>query len=196
MFTLATKKAENDFTFYQNDGLVDIYIGLGILFAGIFLWAEKFWMAGIFIPVLLPSFQVIRKQVLEPRIGFSFPTSTQQANNHKVNQHLKLLLGILVVFGISILFVFIFLSLSEIDWFRRNYLLVIGMIFSSTWIIAGVMLNIWRYYLYGVLSFVAMVAAQFANLPFWIALAILGGMIAFIGVLILIRFLQQNPIKK
>ena len=30
---------------FQRDGLLDIFVGMGILFAGLFLWSEMVWMA-------------------------------------------------------------------------------------------------------------------------------------------------------
>lgn len=191
-----SKEADNRISLYQQDGLQDIFIGLGILFAGLFLWTEMVWMAAIFIPVFLPTFQAARKRFLEPRIGILHPNSKQQAQNQKVLLYAALLLGILMLAGIGMFFVFDLQSGPVSDWIQQYFLLAIGMIFASVWTFAGAMLKLQRFYLYAVFTLIALAAAQFTALPFWLALATLGGMVAFVGLLVLIRFVQQHPIRE
>ena len=125
-----------------------------------------------------------------------YPNSKQQVQNQKVLLYATLLLGILLLGGIGVFFVFDLLSGPVSEWIRQYFLLAIGMIFASVWTFAGAMLRIQRFYLYAVFTLLALAAAQFTALPFWLALATLGGMVAFVGLLVLIRFLQQHPIKE
>ena len=50
MSTMTSNKIDNRLSAYHQDGLLDLFIGFAILFAGLFLWTEMVWMAGIFIP--------------------------------------------------------------------------------------------------------------------------------------------------
>jgi len=194
MSALNSKETDNRIFLYHNDGLLDIFAGLGILFAGFFLWTEMVWMAGIFIPVFLPSIQAARKRFQEPRIGSLVRDSHQQAQNQKVFLYVALLMGVLFLAGIGMFLSFDLISGPVNIWLRKYFLLVIGLIFASVWSFAGAMFKIHRFYLYAAFTFVALGAAQFATLPFWLALVTLGGMVAFVGLLVLNRFVKQNPI--
>jgi hypothetical protein len=195
MFILSFQESETPFPFSQKDGLVDIFIGLGIFFAGLFFWTEMVWMIAIFIPSFLPLLQSIRKRVLEPRIGEFAPNSNHDVRNQRMTLYVLLMIGILVLASFFVFFVFEFRTLPGIAVLRQFILLLLGIVFASLWIFAGVMLRIRRYFFYAALALVVLSAGQFANIPFWITCVILGGIIIFSGLLVLLRFLKQHPIK-
>ena len=196
MSTITSNKIDNRIASYHKDGLMDIFIGCAIFFAGLFLWTEMIWMAGIFIPVLLPSFQAARKRFLEPRIGKLPQNTKQQTQTQKVLLMTTLLLGLLFLAGIGMFYAYGELSGPLNDWLRPNFLLVLGIIFSSVWLFAAAMLKINRFYLYAAFTFVALALAQYTPLPFWIALTILGGLLILSGIIILILFIQQHPLTR
>ena len=154
MSALTTKESDNRMFLYHNDGLLDIFVSLGILFAGLFLLTEMVWMAAIFIPVFFPSFQAARKRFLEPRIGGLVRNSQEQAQNQKIFLYVALLMGVLFLAGIGMFWSFDLISGSVYVWLRNYFLLVIGLIFASVWVFAGAMLRIHRFYLYAVFTFV------------------------------------------
>jgi hypothetical protein len=195
MSTLTSNDTKSRYIFYHKDGLLDLFIGFAIFFAGLFLWTEMVWMAGIFIPVFLPSFQSARQRFLQPRIDKPSYSPRQQAQTQKLFFFMALLsLGMLLA-GIGMLFVFGLMSGSANDWIRQYFLFTIGIIFAGAWIFAGAMLKINRFYLYAAFTFGTLSFAQFTVLPFWVALAILGGSICLVGLMVLIRFVQLYPIK-
>jgi hypothetical protein len=196
MSTFTSNNSDSRIFSYQNDGLIDLFIGFAIFFAGLFLWTEMVWMAAIFIPVFLPTFQSARKRFLEPRIGKLQQSSQQQIQNQKVLFSITLLLGVLFLAGIAMFLAFDLLSGPVNMWLKSYFLLVIGIVFSSVWIFAAVMLKISRFYLYAAFTFAALAVAQFSAIPFWIALVILGSLIILVGTVILLRFMQQHPIEK
>ncbi len=194
MSTSKFKYTKNRIFLSHNDGLIDLFIGFAILFAGLFLWTEMVWMAGIFVPVLLPSFQAAQKRFLEPRIGELSQNYQQQVQSQKVVFSITLLLGVLLLGGVGMFFAFGFTTGPFNNWLRQYFLLIIGVIFSSVWLFAAAMQKINRFYLYAAFTFMALATAQFTALPFWIALVVLGGLIASVGLLILIRFIEQHPV--
>jgi len=194
MSSITSNKIDNQLASYHKDGLMDIFIGFAVFFAGLFMWTEMVWMAGILIPVLLPSFQMARKRFLEPRIGKLMRTSHQQAQTQKNLLMATLLLGVVFLAGIGMFYAYGELSGPINDWLRPNFLLVLGIIFASVWLLAAAMLKINRFYLYAAFSFATLALAQYTMLPFWIALVILGGLVTLSGTVILIRFIQQHPI--
>jgi hypothetical protein len=194
MSTSGIDKMENKYTLYHKDGLMDIFIGLGIIFAGLFIWTELVWMAAIFIPVFLPSFQAARKRFLQTRIGELEHNSQQEEKAQKLILSITMLLGVLFLAGIGMFLAFDFLSGAVNEWLRNYFLLMLGTIFGGVWAFAGWMLKIVRFYMYGAFTFLILGAAQFLPMPFWVALAALGGMIVLVGLMVLIRFRQQYPI--
>lgn len=190
MINHLSMKSEKPFSSFSEDGMVDIFIGLGIFFAGCFLWAEMVWMIAILIPAFLPSFQSIRKRFLEPRIGNLVSNINQYVINQKITLYVSLIMGILVLIGFWVFFTF---ELGSFPVIRQNILLVLGMIFAGLWIFAGTMLKILRFFLYAALTLVVMVAAQYEIIPFWVTFVILGWGIAIAGLLVLIKFLKQYP---
>jgi hypothetical protein len=194
MSIITSNKIDNQIVSYHKDGLLDLFIGFAIFFAGLFLWTEMVWMVGIFIPVLLPSFQAARKRFLEPRIGELPHNSQWQAQKQKALLWVTLLLGLLFLAGVGMFYAYGEMSGPLNDWLRPNFLLVLGVVFASVWFLAAAMLKINRFYLYAIFTFVILVLAQYTALPFWIALAILGGLIILSGTVFLIRFIQQHPI--
>jgi uncharacterized membrane protein len=193
MSTLTSNKNENRYALFHKDGLLDVFIGFGIFFAGLFLWTEMVWMAAIFVPIFLPAFQAARNRFLHPRLGNLDHDPRFQAQAQKILFSVTLLLGILLLAGVGMFFAFGEMSGPVNDWLRQYFLLVIGFIFAGVWVFAAALLKIVRFYLYAVFTLVSLGAAQITTLPFWLALSILGGLIALVGSLFLIRFVQQYP---
>jgi len=190
----AKQHEDNRFLLYFNDGLIDIFIGMGIFFAGLFLWSEMVWMAAIFIPIFLPSFQSARNRFLKPRIGMVGHAPQFQAQGVKLLLYFALLLGVFVLAGVGMFLAFGVISGPVNDWIRNYFLLILGAVFGSVWVIAAMMLKVSRFYLHAFLTFISLVSVQFVGFPFWVALSLTGGLIIIIGLIVFIRFLQEYPI--
>ena len=193
MSTLTSNKKGDQFAFFLEDGLLDLFVGLGVAFAGLSILTGMIWMAGIFIPVFLPSIQAARKRLLAPRIGKMVQNSQQQAQTQRLLFSYTLLLGILFLAGIVLFLAFDFMSGPINNWLRQHFLLLLGTIFGSVWAFVGAMLKNKRFFLYGIMTFAALSTAQYTAVPFWLAMVALGILIAFVGLLILIRFLERYP---
>ena len=107
---------------------------------------------------------------------------------------MTLLLGVLFLAGIGMFLAFEYMPGAVNVWLRQYFLLALCAIFGSVGVFAGTMLKIGRFHLYGALTFAALSAAQFTALPFWLSLTVLGGLITLVGLLILLRFLHENPV--
>jgi hypothetical protein len=194
--TMLETKREMDsrYILYHEDGLLDIFIGLGIFFAGLFLWGEMVWMVAIFIPIFMPTFQSARKRFLQPRVGKLDHDPKLQAQSQKILLYSTLLLGVLALAGVGMFFAFGILSGKVNDLIRGYILIILGALFASVWVFAAVMLKLPRFYLYALLTFVPLAAAQYTSLPFWAALSLTGGLVTLIGFVVFIRFLQEHPL--
>jgi hypothetical protein len=193
MSSITSNEIDNQLASNQKDGLMDIFIGFAIFFAGLFLWADMVWMAGIFAPIFLPSFQAARKRFLERRIGELPHDSHRQAQAQKVLFTITLLLGVLFLAGVGMFYAYDWISGPVNDWLRHNFLLVLGLVFGGVWIFAALMLKTPRFHLYSAFTIAALTAAQFTMLALWLSIVILGGSIILGGTILLIRFVQQHP---
>ena len=97
MINFSSQISETRIPLMSKDGLVDIFIGLGIIFAGVLIWTEVVWMIAVFIPAFLPSFQAVHKRVIEPRIGKFITNSNQYQINLKITLYVLLLIGVSVL---------------------------------------------------------------------------------------------------
>ena len=187
------KKLDDQYFPNNQDGLPDIFVGLGVFFAGIFLKTELFWMAAIFIPTLMPSFQAARKRFLSSRTDKLDQNHTQTAKANNLKFAVTILLGLIFLTG-SILFLsFSFLSNPVIIFLREYFLLMIGLIFSSIWILASMLLKIWRFTIYAGFTLFFMYLAQISIMPFWLSLVAQGVLIGLVGMWTLIMFIQRHP---
>ncbi len=185
-----SKESDKSISLYHKDGLLEIFIGLGVMFAGLFMLAEMVWLVAIFIPIFLPSFQAARKRFLQPGIGSLEHNSMPQAQTKKVFSSVTLLCVALLVAGIGMFFGFGVISGPVNDWLQQYFPLAIGVIFACAWIAAAAMLKSNRFYLYAAFTFATLGAAQFIPLPLWVTLTTLGGLISTVGLLTLIRFVR------
>jgi hypothetical protein len=189
-------KLETDRRYFleYRDGMVDIFIGLGILFAGLFLVSDMPWMAGIFIPLFLPSWKAARERLHRRRSLLLENDPFSRAQGQKVLLSITLLIGTLVLVGIGALLAPGLLSVPAMEWLRAYFLVGLGGIFAIVWAIAALVLKVSRFNLYAIFTFVLLAMAQFTNLPFWASLAIAGGSIMLAGMVVLLRFIQEHPL--
>ena len=181
---------------YQEDGLVDIFIGLGIFCAGLFIRTELAWMVAIFVPTFLPAFQAARKRYLKPRMNESDHGTQQQVQSQKNVLFITFMLGLLLFAGLAMFYGFGMLTGPVNDWIRHYFLLILGGVFASVWGLAAIIMKQRRYFLHALATLVPMVVAHYTNLPFWMALSLIGGLILLVGLGVFIHFLQTNPIQK
>ena len=193
MSTISTKEINSCYDSYYKDGLIDVFLGLALMFAGLFLWADKIWMGAIFVPAFTPAFQATRKRFLHSRLGNLNDEPQLQAPNQKVLLSVTLLLGLLMLVGTGTFFLFNF-SGAFSEWMQSYFLLIFGGVCASMWVFAAVMLKLKHFYLNAVVTFTVFSATQLTALPFGAAFLILGGVVTLVGLFILIRFIQDHPI--
>ena len=193
MSTISAKEINNPYNAYYRDGLIDVFVGGALIFIGLFIWVDLIWMGAIFIPVFLPSFRAARNRFLAPRLGDLSDEDLLPVQSQKVMFTVTLLLGLLMLAGVGTFFLF---NASEAfsTWMQSYFLLILGGISAGMWLFAGVMLKLKHFYLHAGVTFAVFCAVQWTALPFEAAFLILGGVVALVGLLIVIHFMQDHPI--
>ena len=166
-----------------DDGLLDIFIGIYIIFAAVSIWSELFWLIGILVPILIPVYQVARNRNKNDQ-----STTTKKPVDASINLQkpyiISLYLGLLFLFGVALLAIFAGLIPIDSSLFREYIFLILGFVFGTTWIGFGIVSRIRRYYLNGLITIIIFIALQWTKLPFWSALILLGcwtGMLGFVA---------------
>ncbi len=173
---------------------MDIFVGLAILTAGLYLWADMVWMAGIFVPVFLPAWKAARERFVDRRMGAWDHALHLRTQSQKVLLYFTFLIGVFLLAGIGLFFAYGVISGSALEGLRAFFLLGLGGVFASVWVLAAVMLKVNRFYLYALFTFLPLALAQYSSLPFWAALAITGGLVALTGLVVFLNFLQEHPV--
>ena len=121
-----------------DDGLLDIFIGVCIIFAAISIWSGLFWLVGILVPVFIPVYQAARNRYKNDQATTPRKPADEKTNIQKPYL-ISLYLGLLFLFGVALLAMFSGLIPIDSSWFRDNILIILGLVFGTTWIGFGIL---------------------------------------------------------
>jgi hypothetical protein len=181
------------FTSYHEDGLVDIFAGLWLVFFGILcMCTDKPWFAGMFPVYGLPFFAIAKKKITIPRIGYV-----------KFSEQRKTLMFIVYLWIVAMLTVFGILYYTDncpawIYALLSKYpQLLFGIVFGLLFFVFALVTRICRFYAYAVLVFAVSVIDHVSRLHIryeYLPVAV-GVFIGSVGVLVLIQFIQKYPVE-
>ncbi|MFX0069095.1 MAG: hypothetical protein ACFFA1_08200 [Promethearchaeota archaeon] len=196
------------YTSYHQDGLIDIWSGLFVVFFGIGIITEMVWLGGVWAAIFVAGYASLKKSITMPRLGY-----VEFASGSKSQRWVRLLLlsGVLVLVGAFVATTFTWLfngSPSPIFGFiRQNFELILGLGGSAVIGLVGYILGVRRFYIYailGVLIFTVghLVLVSLGLFPgssstlFGSSILVLGALILAPGLVVLLRFLRRYPLKK
>jgi len=194
MLSTQSERMDPRYFAYHRDGWQDLFIGLGILMAGAFVFGDLAWMPAIFIPILLPPWQAARKRFLDHRLDPHEIPPGQGAMGQKAILTTSILLGLLVLAGVGAFYLFAQASNPALAWMRQYFMLVLGCLFGGVWLLFAWLLHLPRFGLYALLTFGLLAAVQYTGLHFGLALIALGAAILLTGLFVLVRFMQEHPV--
>jgi len=183
------------------DGLWDIFIGfLFTQFAIAPFLSDRglndFWSSAVLFPIymiVLAVVMMLKKYVVAPRLGM-VQFSKKRKSKFK---NLILMTNIILVIGIIAAAFFVDLSNLNIKWlFPATFSLMILIGFS----VAGYMLDLIRFYIYGAMNSLAVVAGEllykFAGVShhgFPLAFGVTSSIMIIVGIVLLVNFIRKYP---
>ena len=182
------------YAFYHQDGIIDILIGCGILFAILCFLSEMFWLSGAFVILALPLYTSIKQKITSPRIGF---VKFGQKGQHRTLFILTILIGnILLLF-----FLGLFLYRNSIPlWITENLTaypsLILGGIACILTLLTALISGIKRFYFYAAAILISFILSQIVPIPLWISSTIIGILFVLTGTIKLVNFIQKYPLKE
>ncbi len=194
MLSTQSERMDPRYFVYHRDGWQDLFIGLGLLIAGALIFGDLPWMAGIFIPILLPSWQASRKRFLDRRLRPQDLAPLQAKLGQKAIFTTSIVLGLLVLTGVIAFYLFAQASSQTLTWMRQYFMVMLGLLFGGAWLYFAFTLRLPRFGIYGLLTFGLLASVQYTSLNFGLALVALGTVILLTGLIILIRFIQEHPV--
>lgn len=179
---------------YQ-DGLLDIFLALGILFATAAFSAGLFWLVAI-LPVVFSLVWVkARQSTIAPRLAGGIPASTRSGKSRLVFA----LLSILGVFAFALGVVMFWMFATDNtpiglrEWVRQNFVLI-------CWVFGGLLLGLIallarlpRYYFYALLALAAGTGGSLLGLQPVIYVMILAALMLVVGLITLLHFFRTHP---
>ena len=190
------EKLRSIYMAYVDDGILDIFVGWIIFFAGLMLFTELFWMAGVYVAIFIPVLWSAKEKITLPRLRKDElrPVATQKAFNSTTALIISLVL--MAILGVLV-WVLLFgdqpsSALREIVFYLAVG--VVGAALLGGFAAAARTYRAPRWYVYGtmVALFALLAYLLGIGLP-WLLMAA-GALISFTGTLYLARFLRSHSI--
>jgi hypothetical protein len=181
------------YTSYHQDGLIDIMVGISLLWFIVAMASEMIWLGGIIVPILLPVYIGAKQKLTIPRIGY-----VKFGTQRKIR--LFLVLGILMAF----VFLAFLMGLMFLDPVAREafslflgtyYNLIIAGVAGGLTLLIAISTNILRFYVYAILFLSVFLLAQIISLDLLVTSSFIASSFMVLGIYTLIRFLHDNPIQ-
>lgn len=183
------------YTSYHEDGIIDLFIGLGILTMSLYVYAEMIYLMGAFVAVYIPIYMSMKKKITFPRLG---QVTFSKSRTGRTQNSFRFLIAVNVI-GVLAGFYFwwSFSGGSPPSWFPmfvEYFPIVIGAIGAGAFAIIAYITDITRFNKYAAVTLVTLGSAYFIPIPFLFHVAALGSLIAIAGYLQLASFKRKYPI--
>ena len=194
---------KNTYVSYNQDGLIDIFVGFYILLfgAGIFLHTVAEFSTWFIIPAIFPSVMVpiwisFKRRITIPRIGYV------KFGLKSANKLMLVFLG-LAVAGLGVFMIFGLGGSMGQSWATA----IMDLIISNSMIIIGISaalisslfaftMGLKRLYVYGLVTLIMFLVGHFMVIQFEYFLFAIGFAIVIYGFVLLRQFLQKYPLSR
>jgi hypothetical protein len=178
---------------YHKDGLLDLFIGFGILLFGLWMLADMFYLAGASVAIFMPLYMQSKKQITIPRMGYVKFGPSRIARSKKTMLAL-VLIGV-IAFIPGLLLAMQSTIPSWLPVLIEEYgMIVVGVIGMMIIGIVAYISEISRFYAYATLFLATFIVSYSLSIPVFYTIIALGTVITLSGVYMLTKFLRENPL--
>jgi len=171
------------------DGLLETMLGVYLILSGIFLMNKTLILNYLFLPFALILIESLRRKFIFPRVGY---VKIKIPAKSLVNRFSFILIG----FAVTILLTaFLSVGIGQ-TWFGswRDFisyaLILVAVVFFCG---IGIKFKIVRWFLHGILVGIVFLLSKMIDAHG--LLILLGVYVAIIGIVVFLRFIQENPIQ-
>jgi hypothetical protein len=184
---------------YHEDGLVDTFVGIGVLFAGLMMLLDwEIPLGGAWVVIWLPLWLSAKRSITARRVPDIQVSSEQYSGALKAAVFMCSMLVLLVAAAMVVLWGQVSGNIPA--WFMaglREYLMVVLGLFGAVVMGAAAWLSgLKRLYAYALLTAVASVVGHLLGAPIALVVTLMGGVVALWGVVLLIRFARKYPVQQ
>jgi len=182
---------------YHQDGLLDIFLGLGILIFGIGMATDiAGYIGGLLGALAIPSWAAAKKLITIPRLGMVKFGAERKIRIEKEKRFFRIFLAVALLAGAAL---FIPLYAKSIPlwlhaWLKKFIFAPMGLIGVVGFGFLAYWKQIDRYYAYAVLVLIAVLVRPVLSAPASQYLISLGLIILLSGLAVLLRFLRRYPV--
>ena len=194
---------KNTYMSYNQDGLIDIFVGFYILLfgAGIFLHNVAEFSTWFIIPAIFPSIMVpiwisFKRRITIPRIGYV------KFGLKSANKLMIVFLG-LAVAGLGVFMVFGLggsmgqsWAIAIMDLIVSNSMIIIGISAAPISSLFAFTMGLKRLYVYGLVTLTMFLVGHFMVIQFEYFLFVIGFAIVIYGFVLLRQFLKKFPLSR
>jgi MFS family permease len=187
------------FTSYFHDGMWEIYGGLILLGFGLTMYTGWEYMIVVFVAMAMVPL-LIRKRIVLPRLGIVKFSPERQAKTKKSVLAATIALTFTALLGMVFFILFSTNTMPRwLDaWMSDYFLVFFGGMIAVLVVAAAFLVSVKRFYAYAALVFIAFYLSSMLrpddleDIPIVVA----GGLVLLSGIVMLIRFLRNNPLPK
>jgi MFS family permease len=187
------------FTSYFHDGMWEIYGGLILLGFGLTMYTGWEYMIVVFVAMAMVPL-LIRKRIVLPRLGIVKFSPERQAKTKKSVLAATIALTFTALLGMVFFILFSTNTMPRwLDaWMSDYFLVFFGGMIAVLVVAAAFLVSVKRFYAYAALVFIAFYLSSMLrpddleDMPIVVA----GGLVLLSGIVMLIRFLRNNPLPK
>lgn len=176
---------------YHRDGLLDIFIGSGLLLFGLTVFSDLAWMGGVIAAVLAPLWLSVKKGITAPRVRTLELTPAQHVGLRRTRWRLTML-GV-VAFLLGALVFWLVASDSMPAWLLSRPDVLFGGAFAVGLVAIAAVGRLARYYVYAGLTLAVFIGARLLNVDLPFAITLAGITIFLAGLGLLVRFVRTHP---
>jgi hypothetical protein len=197
------EKDQQRYMAYNDDGLLDIVIGLVILFACATWLTELYWMVGTLAFVFFLVWQSAKQIITAPRVrGMQFTPE-------KARQLEGFWRGMIVFLTITMVMGLIFFAIAVlagpwvrqtgselpawINWFSENVAILLGLTASLFLGLLAYFGGLPRFYGYALLTLAIVAGSYLLDISALFFVALLGAIMLLVGLGLLVQFMRAHP---
>jgi hypothetical protein len=194
---------KNTYMSYNQDGLIDIFVGFYILLfgAGIFLHTVMEFSTWFIIPAIFPSIMVpiwisFKRRITTPRIGYV------KFGLKSANKLMAVFIG-LAVAGLGVFMIFGLggsmrqsWAIAIMDLIISNSMIIIGISAALISSLFAFTMGLKRLYVYGLVTLTMFLVGHFMVIQFEYFLFAIGFAIVIYGFVLLRQFLKKFPLSR
>lgn len=189
MSTKHNPTSTQHFAAYHRDGLIDIFFGLFLLFAGAALWTELTFMAGIWAAILVPLWISARSSITRRRVRQ--PAAPKGPSG-------MFMISMMGLFTLGVLAILVFTvglsNLPELRDFLASYIhLTIGGAIAVVLLFLAAGLSTPRLVLHALACVAVFIIGETLTWPFFISMSVVGAVTFAGGSIVLAKFLREHP---